>query len=149
MSLQGQNFLDDGALQAQAFLNAKIQSSLEQYIAASRTAEEGWLALPEIPTEQEIGWIKNGSVDTRQPTLYENKEQGPFKDKFEYLKTFYSLMRFDSCFPLAVAVDEYRLNPDIVEKTSKCNSHVYDNVSWCLRHSSNTNMYRSSYLVLL
>ena len=106
----------------------QVRRHLERYVHNEVSGDAEWLKAPEIPSEQEIGWITNGKFEVPKIQVKPNKLEGPFEDKDEYLETHAELMRNDSLCSLRFAVDEFRQHPDMVERDSEVNTRIYENV---------------------
>ena len=106
----------------------QVRRHLEKYVHTEVSGDAPWLGAPEIPTEQEIGWITNGQFEVPKIQVKPNKLEGPFEDKDEYLETHAELIRNDSLCSLRFAVDEFRQHPDMVERDSEVNTRIYENV---------------------
>ena len=115
---------------------------IEQYVLASNSGPESdsqsegnsesasWYAMPEIPSEEEAGWIENGEL--KYPDGHDlplNRLDGPFSDRDQYLKIWHTLMRNDAVIPLSECINEIRLAPGLPEHESKFNRRVYESVS--------------------
>lgn len=115
--------------------DASVTTYLLKYVMDERPASSGWLSDPDVPTSREIGHIVDGRLITGDDNLDipTNKVVGAWKDKEKYLEAHYALMRQDAILPLRNVVDEFRANPSMVEKESKENTRIYENVSTCDR----------------
>lgn len=81
--------------------------------------KDSWLAVPEIPTFEEL------SVDEMTVAVPPNKIDGPYKSKDRYLKTQYTLLREDAVGPLRDAILDFQKDPTTMD-TFKFS--VYDQV---------------------
>lgn len=85
-------------------LNLDIRNYfIKQDAIAPRTTKEKWLSSPEVPTNEELG--------EELTDVLQNKINGPYKTRSQYLKTQYSLQREDAVGSLRDAIHDFRNNP--------------------------------------
>ena len=101
---------------------------MENYICKDAGGDAPWLNLPDIPSEEEIGWLVDGQFCVPKIVVFKNRLEGPFVDKVEYLKIHADLIRNDGIYPLREAVDEFRLSPSMVESDTSGSTRIYDDV---------------------
>lgn len=85
--------------------------------------------MPELPTSAEVGLVENGKRLDGDIEILANKIDGPWSSRDKYLQAHYELLREDGTAPLRQAVEEIRANPELMEKDSKENAAIYENVS--------------------
>ncbi|KEF61299.1 uncharacterized protein A1O9_02864 [Exophiala aquamarina CBS 119918] len=92
---------------------------LKQKEIKESSRKENWLAIPEIPTFEEL---LVGEMSVAVPP---NKIDGPYKSKDRYLKTQYTLLREDAVGSLRDAILDFQKDPTTMD-TFKFS--VYDQV---------------------
>ena len=92
---------------------------LKQKEIIESSKKDSWLAVPEIPTFEEL------SVDEMAVSVPTNKIDGPYKSKERYLKTQFNLLREDAIGPLRDAILDFQKDPTTMD-TFKFS--VYDQV---------------------
>lgn len=107
-----------------------IPDVVEEWVSEEKKAEIdlSCLKLPEIPSEEEIGWIVDGQVRVPRNSVHPNRVNEPFIGKNDYLSIQADLMRKDGVYPLQQSVDEFRLKPNMLESDSAADTRVYENV---------------------
>lgn len=90
---------------------------LKQKEIKQSSKSDSWLALPEIPTFEELS--------IAETAVLPNKIDGPYKSKDRYLKTKYSLLREDAVGSLRDAILDFQKDPTTMD-TPKFS--VYDQV---------------------
>lgn len=104
-------------------------SYLTQYVCKPVQGDAHWLHKPDVPTQEEIGAIKNGRLESEPVTLTANQAVGGWQSIEAYLAAHYNLFRQDAVNPLRDAVSEIREYPWLVERESNEHSRIYENVS--------------------
>ena len=98
------------------------------YAKATTTDPSSWLCKCEIPTSTEINGDEEHSGGGDEVEIPVNKIDGAWASKEEYLQAHYELLREDGVSPLRDAVDEVRMEPNLMERDSRENAFIYEKV---------------------
>lgn len=91
--------------------NEDIRRYLQQQESLRSQADvEEWLRLPEIPDNEEVGFVPEGEI-----ALAPNKVRGKWKSTRRYLKAHFELLREDAISPLRDAVESFKQNPHMTD----------------------------------
>ncbi|KAH0553251.1 hypothetical protein GP486_006591 [Trichoglossum hirsutum] len=102
--------------------NEALRSYWRNVPAVQSGSSEAWLSKPEVPTTSEILNIAGDQfVD-----IPDNKIDGPWPSKEDYIGTHYELLREDAVAPLRDAVAEVKENPRMKDNSDIC---IYDNAT--------------------
>ena len=111
----------------------QVRRHLEDYVLNLPRGDAAWLGYPEVPSETEIGLIKDGRMIEDVAPFYHvsaNSVEGAFQGGIaDYLATHAGLMRQDGVGPLREAVAEFRKTPFMNEEDAKESTRIYTNVS--------------------
>lgn len=102
---------------------------IREYVNFSTaSSDQPWLALPELPTAEEVGSFVGDRPATLEYALQHNKIDGPWRDKEYYLRSHYELLREDAVAPLRDVVQEFHQKPNMMERDSKEHAAIYEKV---------------------
>ncbi|MCJ1248088.1 hypothetical protein MMC30_005303 [Trapelia coarctata] len=109
--------------------DARTYHGIREYVNFSTaSSDQPWLALPELPTAGEVGSFVGDRPATLEYKLQPNKIDGPWKDKEEYLRSHYELLREDAVAPLRDVVQEFHAKPNMMERDSQEHAAIYEKV---------------------
>ncbi|KAK7551475.1 hypothetical protein IWX49DRAFT_534115 [Phyllosticta citricarpa] len=102
--------------------------AIQQYISDSRLPvnTSSWLSKPDIPNSDEILDESQGEVEL--VPLYQNKVEGAWNGKEEYLESHFELLREDAILPLRQAVGRIRRDPWHKEEEYGTSVGLYEKV---------------------
>lgn len=107
-------------------ITATLNTRIRDYVKDTRASSDGpsFVNQREIPTSDEI----SAPLDGRDFEIQVNRVAGRWESREQYLTDHYALLREDGVSSLRAVVDEFRVQPHLLEKDSKENAQIYEKV---------------------